>query len=491
MKAAPPEKRNSGGTAMRSDARVRWSELLNRKYGSAVVLVCFGVWLHAADGLFVATMLPTIVPEIGGEAFVSWSVALYEVGSIVAAASSGLLTIKLGIKRPMILAACVFAFGCFASALAPNMAVMLAGRALQGAGGGGLVAMSFVAVAVLFPPRLVVRALAAIAALWGVSAFLGPLLGSLFVTHSDWRIGFAFFGAKACLLICWIALVPRVAGGAGTDRSGQRFPLMRLSLLCGAVLLVAVAGLEFDASTTPLLMVAGIAALSGFLILDGRREGNRLLPAMVYDIRRPANLTLALILLLHLATTGLATYGPFLMLAIHGTGAMTAGYAIACISIGWTVSAILVSGAPESRDLLFISAGVFMVALSVPGLLFSVQYGPVWLIFMFAALEGTGQGTSRSFLVRRAILLAGPNDKERISAAMPTLSRLGYALGAAISGMLANSAGFSVSADPVQAVRVARFIFMGSLPFAVLAVVALAFLVPMASGQSRQESDSG
>ena len=470
--------------ASRSEGRVRWTELLNREYAAAVVLVCFGVWLHAADGLFVATMLPTIIPEIGGEAFVSWTVVLYEIGSIVAAASSGLLTLKFGIKRPMIMAAAIFACGCFASALAPNMAVMLAGRALQGAGGGGLVAMSFVAVAVLFPARLVVRAIAAIAALWGTSAFLGPLFGSLFVTHSDWRFGFAFFGAKACLLICWIALAPRINERERVEKVERRFPLMRLMLLCVAVLLVAVAGLEFDAFTTPALLAAGTTALAGFLVLDGRREDNRLLPAMVYDIRRPANLTLALIFLLHLATTGLITYGPFLLLAIHGSDVITAGYAIACVSVGWTVSAILVSGAPESRDLIFISAGVALVAISVPGLLYSVQYGPVWLIFLFATLEGTGQGTSRAFLIRRAILFAGPDDRERISAAMPTLARLGYALGAAISGILANSAGFSAEVDPIQATRVARFVFLGGLPFAALALVALAFLLS-AAGETR------
>ena len=140
MNRLPPGERSGTLNASRSEGRVRWTELLNREYAAAVVLVCFGVWLHAADGLFVATMLPTIIPEIGGEAFVSWTVVLYEIGSIVAAASSGLLTLKFGIKRPMIMAAAIFACGCFASALALNMAVMLAGRALQGAGGGGLVA---------------------------------------------------------------------------------------------------------------------------------------------------------------------------------------------------------------------------------------------------------------------------------------------------------------------------------------------------------------
>lgn len=471
-----------------AEERVQWSELFNREYGAAVVLMCLGVWLHAADSLFVATMLPTVVSEIGGQAFISWTFALYEVGSIVAAAASGLLTIKLGIRRPVMLAAGIFAFGCLASALAPNMAIMLIGRSLQGAGGGGMVAISFVAAAVLFPSRLVVRAMGAIAGLWGVSAFLGPLLGSLFVTYSDWRLGFAFFGAKACILIGWTSFGPQITERRGIEQSNPTFPFWRLMVLCAAILLVAVSGLDVDPVKTPALLASGIAILAGFVFLDGKCHENRLLPENVCDLRIPANLILALIFLLHLATTGLITYGPFLLLAIHGTSAITAGYAIACLSIGWSVAAVLVSGSPESHDLRYIAVGVIMVALSVPGLLISVQFGPVWLICAFALLEGAGQGTSRSFLVRRAIILAGPDDKERISGAIPTISRTGYALGAAISGILANSAGFSTGGGAEQAMRVAQFVFAGAVPCALLSLAALALLLNMCAGNANSNT---
>ncbi len=457
--------------------RVRWSELLNRRYASALVLICLGVWLHAADSLLVATMLPSILLDIGGGQLVAWNVTLYEVGSIVAGAACGLLSLKLGIPRPMIAAASLFACGCFISAAAPAMPVMLIGRALQGLGGGGLAAMSFIAAAVLFPSRLVVRAMAMIAALWGVSSFLGPLFGALFVTHGSWRLGFVFFGIKACLLGAWITFGPTHSRQAAIEQSGPGFPVLRLMLLTLAVLLVAFSGLEVDRVRTPLLLGAGIAVLAGFLAIDGRRQDDRLLPQRVFDIRRPGNIVLALILLLHLATTGLITYGPFLLLTIHGTPALVAGYALACISIGWTVSAIAVSGARPAHDMIYIAAGVTLVAISVPGMLYSVLYGPVWLVFVFAAMEGLGQGGSRSFLVRRAVQLAGDNDRERISGAIPTIARLGYALGAATSGILANAAGFAGNIDADQARRVASFVFLGTLPFAACALIALMALL--------------
>jgi MFS family permease len=91
-------------------------------------------------------MLPAIVADIGGAAYVSWTVSIYEVGSVVAGAASALMSIRYGLRRPMAAAACVFALGCAASALSPSMQGVLVGRALQGLGGGGLVALGFAVV---------------------------------------------------------------------------------------------------------------------------------------------------------------------------------------------------------------------------------------------------------------------------------------------------------------------------------------------------------
>ena len=84
---------------------VSWFEFLGAGYAAPLILVSLGVWLHAADSLVVATMLPAIVAEIGGAAFVSWTVSIYEIGSIVAGAASALLTLRLGLRGPMAAAA--------------------------------------------------------------------------------------------------------------------------------------------------------------------------------------------------------------------------------------------------------------------------------------------------------------------------------------------------------------------------------------------------
>ena len=145
-----------------ADTFVSWREFLTSRYATSLALVCLAVWLHAADSLIVATMLPAIVSDIGGAGLVGWSVSLYEIASVVAGAASALLTMRYGLRRPMSLAAALFGVGCLLSAVSPTMPMLLAGRCLQGLGGGGLVSMSFVAVGVIFPRRYIARALAAV-----------------------------------------------------------------------------------------------------------------------------------------------------------------------------------------------------------------------------------------------------------------------------------------------------------------------------------------
>ncbi len=162
-----------------------------------VTVLCLGVWLHAADSLLAATVMPSAVAEIGGLAFIYWTVALYQLGSILAGAITGIVAARLGLRLAMTVAALIYAAGCVISALAPDMAAMLLGRLLQGWGGGLMVALSHVGVTQLFPRARWPGLLAVISAVWGVSALLGPLIGGGFATAGLWRGAFWAFGAQA------------------------------------------------------------------------------------------------------------------------------------------------------------------------------------------------------------------------------------------------------------------------------------------------------
>ena len=454
---------------------VSWREFFGNVSLPALSLVCLAVWLHAADALIVATMLPSIVASIGGAGLVSWSIALYEIASVVAGAVSALITLRYGMRLPMFVAALTFGVGCFLSAAAPMMPVMLMGRVLQGLGGGGLVAMGFVAVGVMFQRRYTARAMAAVSTCWGVSAFIGPLIGSFFVEFATWRWGFAFFGLQAVGLSIWVVVWPDPSPAQNSHQ--MRLPWRRLGLLCLAVLFISYAGVRVEWLTTPLWLLAGMACLLLFLHFDHKARDNRLLPYRAFDVRQQSGAALLMILSLAMATIAITALGPLLVATIHDADALSVGYIVACSSIGWTVMAVGVSGFPEKLDRLMIASGIALVVISVVGFFYAVPNGPLWFIAVFAAMEGGGFGMAWAFILRRATALSEPGERRRISAAFPTVQRLGYALGAAYIGIIANAAGLAFMSTPSDAIRVAEFVFLSCLPLATVGFVAMLMLV--------------
>ncbi|MBO0332714.1 MFS transporter [Sneathiella sp. CAU 1612] len=450
---------------------VRWREILNRQYGLALALVCLGIWLHAADSLLVATMVPQIVAEIGGAELIAWTVALYGIGSIIAGASSGLLTLHYGLRGPMTFAALLFALGCGVSALAPEMWVVLVGRLFQGLGGGGLMAMAFVAVSSLFPRRLTARAMGAISTLWGVSAFIGPLVGGLFVEYGTWQGGFWFFAIQAILMAIWIQFTLRKSKKQ-EDRPHIRFPFWRLSWLSLGVFLIAYGGIEVSVLQTSLFVGLGVMALVIFLFLDGKKSENRLLPHNPLNLLTPLGAALVLVLAFSTTTIAITVYGPYLITVIHHEPPIVGGYVMACLSIGWSIVAFLASGVAEKHDARMIFSGMLVITASLPGYAYSLPNGPVWLIGVFAAIQGGGFGMAWTFILRRAMKLAPANEYERVSSAIPTLQRVGFALGAAYAGILANAAGLSEQADISTIHVVAWLLPLASLPAAAIGLVA-------------------
>jgi MFS family permease len=422
--------------------------------------------------MLVATMIPAMVEDIGGTRLIAWLFALYETGSIVAGISCGLLILRYGLRLPMTIAALLFAGGCVISAMAPSMSVVLMGRVFQGVGGGSLVAISFISLGLLFPRHLMPRAMAAMSILWGTSAFIGPLVGGLFVEYGSWRGAFWFFAVQAMLLAFWIFMKFSAEKFNARGAQSGRIPSMRLINLCMGVLLIAWAGIRISMPQTPVLIVAGLLCLANFVRLDSKRNQNRLLPRAPLSLNNPVGAGLTMLLCFTTATIAITVYGPFLITKLHHVSALTAGYIVACASIGWSIAAVLVSGMAETYDSRMIGIGMGILTLSVVGFVFSVAHGPLWLIAVFALVEGAGFGMSWTFILRRATALAAPSESERVAGAITPMQRLGYALGAAYVGIVANAAGVDTATDRAGFESVATWIFIACLPFALFGLIA-------------------
>lgn len=468
-----------------------WRELRSEGTLGCLLLVCFGVWLHAADGLLVATMMPRIIGDIGGARLVSWTISLYEIGSIVAGASGAFLCMRYGLRAAMAAAALVYMIGCAISALAPAMAVMLLGRLAQGVGGGGLTALSFIAVSLLFSRAAMPRVMAAVSALWGISAFIGPLVGGVFADAQLWRGGFWFFAAQAAALAAWIGFGSALTARANKAAASGGLPLGRVAVLSAGVLAIASAGIEVTPLRTPLFLAAGFLLLGLFLRLDGRDGSSRLLPARPLDPRTGLGAALLMVFCFSAATIPMSLYGPLLFTRLHGISALTAGYIVALSSIGWSVMAVAVAGAQERHDGPLILGGMAVLTVSILGFMLTVPGGSLWLVTVCAALEGVGFGMSWTFVLRRVTALAPAGETERASAALPTLQRLGYALGAAYTGIVANATGIADRMERATAQAVGFWIFAACLPLAAIGLFAAWRFVRLARAGVGSDSQPG
>ena len=152
-----------------------WQELFRPELAAFTIILNLGVGLHAIDVFVISSILPTVVGDIGGEAYYAWSTMLYMVASILGTAGGGILKAAIGARRGYALGGLIFLAGTALCGLSPSMPVLLAARVVQGLGGGLLLSQSLALVSELYPQALRTRILALISAIWGVAALIGPL----------------------------------------------------------------------------------------------------------------------------------------------------------------------------------------------------------------------------------------------------------------------------------------------------------------------------
>ncbi|MDF1719353.1 MAG: MFS transporter [Minwuia sp.] len=447
-----------------------WRELLQGGNLPRFIVLCLGVWLHAADSLMVATLMPSAVLDIGGAPWLGWTIALYEVGSVVAGAATGLLAVRIGLRFGMCSAASLFALGCLASMFAPDMATMLLGRLAQGLGGGALVAIVFVATDRLFPDHLLPAVMALISAIWGASAFCGPLIGGLFANAGLWRYGFLAFAVQAVILVVLGFVMLR---GDRPDRSDRRaaasraVPWLRLLLLTLAIVAVAAGGTAASIWLSSGLIGAGMAMLVMFFRAD-RAAAVRLFPRDVLAITRPVGGGIFFVLCFATATISFTLYGPLLAQLRFGVSPLVGGYLVAAESVAWTFAALVVSGLGQRHEMRIIRVGAGLMTLGVLGMAFALPQGSIWMLLPFAFCLGAGFGAAWPFVLRRIIASAHPADRARASAAVPTMQMVGYGLGAALAGLFANLSGFADGIDAAEVGTVGFWIFAGFVPVLML-----------------------
>lgn len=457
-----------------NDAAVDWRELWRTGDLMRFCFISTGILLHATNETMIATIMPAMIDDLSGVQLVGWSLAIYELGSIVAGAAAGRLVSYVALRTNMMTAALLYALGALACAVAPSMPWFLAGRLLEGLGGGALVALAFVSVERLFPKAIWPQLFAIISVVWGVAAFSGPLIGAIIAGYFSWRWAFGFFALAGVAMAGTTWLVLRTASAKRPAASGAlpSFPLATLAMLAAGIMLIAAAGIDIEPLRSSVLLLLGLAGLAAFFLVDARAPASRLFPRRLFDWRTPLGAGMVMVAAFSVGTCAFAIYGPLLLTALHGISLLTAGYIIAAESISWSILSILIANAPPRRERLIIFTGALMITAGLTGFAWTVPSGSVAFVLGCAVLQGGGFGIAWPFVTRVIVSTAEPAESTITSSAIPTMQRIGYAVGAAIAGIIANLSGFSEGLSDVTAQGVARWLFLAFIPFGIIGCIA-------------------
>lgn len=372
----------------------------------AVAALMVGLLLSELDQTLFATALPTVVGDLEGTDDLLWVNTAYVLAGTVVMPVLGRLGDAVGRRRVFIAALAVLMLGSVVGGLAQDMPTLVAGRAVQGLGGGGLIVLVQAIVGDIVPARRRPPVLSAIGAVFALSALLGPVLGGWLTDTVGWRWAFWInlpLGAVAILTA--YRRLPRAGPGTGWDGDRGRIDVPGVVTLATAVtaltFLVSWAGADRRPGATVLAATSVVALLAtvGFVAVE-RRAAAPLLPRSLF---RNRSFTAAVVagMVLAVAMFGTVGYLPTYLQMAVGLSPTRAGLMmltlVAGLGLATVGSAQVVSRTGRYRGLPVLGAAAVITALELMSTLHPDS--SLVSIGLYLFLMGAGIGCAWEVLV--------------------------------------------------------------------------------------------
>jgi EmrB/QacA subfamily drug resistance transporter len=392
--------------------------------------------LAVLDQTILVTALPTIVGELGGVEHLSWVITAYMLAATASTPIWGKISDLFGRKPVFQTAILVFLAGSALSGVAQGMGELIAFRALQGLGAGGLMTLAMTIVADIVAPRERGRYMGYTQIVFLGASVVGPLVGGLLVDQLSWRWVFYVnvpIGAAALAVISSTLHLPAERTRPSIDYVGAAL----LVAAVGSLLLVTVWGGQeyaWDSAQILGLAAAGLVLL-GALVAQERRAVEPILPPRLF--RSPAFTIVTLVMFITTcALMAAIVFLPLFLQIVAGENATDSGLLLMPVMVASTVSTVA-SGRIIRRTGRYKALPVAGLALMTAGLVLLSTMGPgtsLATACVFMAVFGLGFG-----LVTQVLMVALQASADRRELGIATASAnffraLGGSIGVAVFG---------------------------------------------------------
>jgi EmrB/QacA subfamily drug resistance transporter len=366
-----------------------------------------GLLLAALDQTIVSTALKSIVEDFDGLTHYTWVVTAYLLTSTASTPLYGKISDLYG-RRPVFQFAIItFLIGSFAAGAATSMEQLIAFRAVQGLGAGGLMSLTFVIIGDIISPRERGKYQGYFGAVWGLSSVAGPLLGGYFSDHaqilgvSGWRWIFYInlpFGIAALILTSIYLHIPKVKREHSIDYLGA---LLLVSGVSSLLMGISVYGPQDGwQNSKTLIALVGAAILILLFLFQESRAKEPILPLALFK-NHTFSVTSVMAFIIGAGMFGAIIMLPLYFQIVKGDSATSAGLKLIPFMIG-IVAFSITSGKLISKHGHYKRFPIIGLALMTVGLFMLstlTQTTPFWELAIYAILIGAGLGFSMQTIV--------------------------------------------------------------------------------------------
>lgn len=403
-------------------------ELWGPQRRAVTVGIVLLISLVAFEAMGVGTAMPALVADLGSVETYAWPFVAFIAAMVVGTVVAGRWCDRAGPRVPLVLGPLVFGVGLVVAGTAPEMALLLGGRLLQGLGAGALGVSVYVLIARVYPSPARPAVFALLSAAWVLPSLVGPPVAGLVTDRWSWH--WVFLGLLPLVVLAAVLVAPMAARQQPPESPAPRRPGLVPAALASACGISALTWAGEDPRGVRLLVAA---AGAGALVVFVRR----LLPPGTPRARPGIAAVVAGRWLMSGAFFTAVAYLPLSLTDTHGWSLTAAGMPLVAGSLAWSGASAWQGRRPELSRSVLLRVAFALLAAGLAGLLLVVPaWGVPWAALPAMTLAGLGMGLGFSSLSYLLLQESPPEDVGFNSSSTQLSDQLSQACFVALGGIL-------------------------------------------------------